>query len=415
MPKFILTLFFLLTTSLIWSQSDAQRKLEERKEQLQKEIAAARSALSTEKKKEKSVLTQINEQAAKIKLQERLIATTEKQAKLLSDDIYTNQLKINGLKKDLDVLKKDYAKMIVKSYKSRSEQSRAMFLLSSENFLQAYKRAQYMKQYSNYRKNQGDEIKEKSTELIAYNEKLGVQKKEKQKLIVENEKEKKTLEVEKQEQETLMKSIKKDVKKLTAEINKKQKESKEADRQIKKLIREAIAEANRKAAAANKKANPKATVAETKAIENSSKIVLTPEGKIVSNSFKANKGKLPWPVAKGFVSLKYGTHPHPILKLPVHSSGVEISTDPGTSVRAVFDGEVTSVQVMSGNNMVVYVQHGDFYTVYQNLTSVSVSKGSKISRMQNIGKVATRGGHTTLKFFVLQNTEYLNPESWISK
>ena len=181
------------------------------------------------------------------------------------------------------------------------------------------------------------------------------------------------------------------------------------------MIREAIAEANRKAAAANKKANPKATVAETKAIENSSKIVLTPEGKIVSNSFKANKGKLPWPVAKGFVSLKYGTHPHPILKLPVHSSGVEISTDPGTSVRAVFDGEVTSVQVMSGNNMVVYVQHGDFYTVYQNLTSVSVSKGSKISRMQNIGKVATRGGHTTLKFFVLQNTEYLNPESWISK
>ena len=94
MPKFILTLFFLLTTSLIWSQSDAQRKLEERKEQLQKEIAEARSALNTEKKKEKSVMSQINQQAAKIKLQEKLIATTEKQAKLLSDDIYTNQLKI---------------------------------------------------------------------------------------------------------------------------------------------------------------------------------------------------------------------------------------------------------------------------------------------------------------------------------
>lgn len=416
MPKFILTLFFLLTTSLIWSQSDAQRKLEERKEQLQKEIAEARSALNNEKKKEKSVMTQISQQAAKIKLQEKLIATTEKQAKLLSDDIYTNQLKINALKKDLDILKKDYAKMIVKSYKSRSEQSRAMFLLSSQNFLQAYKRAQYMKQYSNYRKNQGDEIKVKSTELVTYNTKLGAQKQEKQKLIVENEKEKKTLEVEKQEQEKLMQSIKKDVKKLTAEINKKQKESKEADRQIKKLIREAIAEANRKAAAANKKANPKATVAETKAIENSSKIVLTPEGKIVSNSFKANKGKLPWPVSKGFISLKYGNQPHPLLKsLTVHCSGVEISTDPGTSVRAVFDGEVTRVQVMSGNNIAVYVQHGDFYTVYQNLSSVSVSQGTKVSRNQNIGKVATRGSVTTLKFLVMQNTEYMNPESWISK
>lgn len=401
---------------MIWSQSDAQRKLEERKEQLQKEIAEARTALNAEKKKEKSVMSQITQQATKIKLQEKLIATTEKQAKLLSDDIYTNQIKINGLKKDLDILKKDYAKLIVKSYKSRSEQSRAMFLLSSENFLQAYKRAQYMKQYSNYRKNQGEEIKVKSAELTAYNEKLSIQKGEKQKLIVENEKEKKTLEQEKQEQEKLMNSIKKDVKKLSAEINKKQKESKEADRQIKKLIRQAIAEANKKAAAANKKANPKATVAETKAIENSTKIVLTPEGKIVSNSFKANRGKLPWPVSKGFISLRYGNQPHPLLKsLTVHCSGVEISTDPGTSVRAVFDGEVTRVQVMAGNNIAVYVQHGDFYTVYQNLSSVSVSQGSKISRLQNIGKVATRGGQTTLKFLIMQNTEYMNPESWISR
>ncbi|NBL65381.1 peptidoglycan DD-metalloendopeptidase family protein [Flavobacterium sp. NST-5] len=416
MQKIILTLVLLLSTSLAWSQSDAQRKLEERKAQLQKEIAAARAALNSEKKKEKSVMTQIVQQSAKIKLQEKLIATTEKQARLLGDDIYTNQLKINALKKELEVLKADYAKMIVKSYKSRSEQSRAMFILSSENFLQAYKRAQYMKQYANYRKNQGEEIKVKSAELAGFNEKLSAQKKEKQKVIVENEKEKQELEKAKTEQEKVMQSIKKDVKKYTAEINKKQKEAKEADRQIQKMIREAIAEANRKAAAAAKKANPKATAAETKAIENSSKIVLTPEGKIVSNNFKANRGKLSWPVSKGFISLKYGDQPHPLQKsLIVHCSGVEISTEAGESARAVFEGEVTKVHVISGNMIVVYVQHGEFFTVYQNLSSVNVSAGTKVSRLQPIGKIATRGGATTLKFMIMQNADLLNPESWISR
>ena len=416
MPKFILSVLFLLTFSLSFGQTDAQQKLEERKQQLQKEIREAENALKTEKQKQKSVTVQIAQQAEKIKLREKLINTTEKQAKLLSDDIYLNQLKINSLKKELEELKKDYAAMIVKSYKSRSEQSRAMFLLSSKNFLQAYKRAQYMKQYSNYRKNQGEEITVKSKELIAYNEKLGAQKKEKQQLIVENEKEKEELEKEKQEQEKLMQSIKKDVKKLTADIKKKQQETKQIDRKINALIKQAIAEANKKAAAANKKANPKATVAETKAIENSTKIVLTPEGKIVSNNFKANKGRLPWPVSKGFVSLRYGDQPHPLQKsLTIHSSGVEISTDSGTSVRSVFAGEVTRVQLLSPNNMVVFVQHGDFYTVYQNLSSVSVSKGDKVTALQSIGKITTNAaGKTAVKFIIMQNTTTLNPQSWLA-
>jgi len=416
MPKYIFSFLFLLTFSLSFGQTDAQQKLEERKQQLQKEIREAENALSTEKKKQKSVTVQITQQAQKIKLREKLINTTEKQAKLLSDDIYLNQLKINSLKKELEELKNDYAAMIVKSYKSRSEQSRAMFLLSSKNFLQAYKRAQYMKQYSNYRKNQGEEITVKSKELIAYNEKLGAQKKEKQQLIVENEKEKEELEKEKQEQEKLMQSIKKDVKKLTADIKKKQQETKQIDRKINALIKQAIAEANKKAAAANKKANPKATVAETKAIENSTKIVLTPEGKIVSNNFKANKGRLPWPVSKGFVSLRYGDQPHPLQKsLTIHSSGVEISTDSGTSVRSVFAGEVTRVQLLSPNNMVVFVQHGDFYTVYQNLSSVSVSKGDKVTALQSIGKITTNAaGKTAVKFIIMQNTTTLNPQSWLA-
>lgn len=184
-------------TSFIWSQETQQEKLEQRKAQIQQEIRENEKLLQSVKKKEKTAVNVIVIQSNKIKLKEKLINTTEKQAKLLSNDMYINQLQINKLKRELVVLKEDYAKMIVKSYKSRSEESRAMFILSSENFLQAYKRAQYMKQYTSYRKIQGEEIKVKSKDLVQYNDKLDVQKTAKKKLIAENEKERLALEKEK--------------------------------------------------------------------------------------------------------------------------------------------------------------------------------------------------------------------------
>lgn len=414
MPKFLLSLIFICLTSLLWSQTPEQEKLEARKAQIQKEIRENETLLQTVKKKEKSAVNVIVIQANKIKLKERLINTTERQAKLLSNDIYINQLQINKLNRELAILKEDYATMIVKSYKSRSEQSRAMFILSSENFLQAYKRAQYMKQYTNFRKMQGEEIKSKTKQLIDYNEKLDVQKTAKQKLIAENEKERLSLLKAKQEQQKLVDSIKKDKKKIMAEIKKKQQETRAIDRQIDRLIREAIAEANRKAAAANAKANPSATVSKGASV--SSKIILTAESKILADNFRSNKGKLPWPVEKGFVSLPYGDQPHPqFASLTIHNSGVEITTEQGATARAVFGGEVTSVIVLSPVNKAVMIQHGDYFTVYQNLSSVYVSKGDKVSIKQSIGKVRSNGetGKTVLKFTISQNTTYNNPASWL--
>nr|WP_315181574.1 peptidoglycan DD-metalloendopeptidase family protein [uncultured Flavobacterium sp.] len=438
MPKFLLSLIFVCMTSLMWSQESQQEKLEQRKAQIQQEIRENEKLLQSVKKKEKSAVNVIVIQINKIKLKEKLINTTEKQTKLLSNDMYINQMQINKLKRELALLKEDYAKMIVKSYKSRSEESRAMFLLSSENFLQAYKRAQYMKQYTSYRKVQGEEIKSKSSELVQYNEKLDVQKTAKKKLIAENEKERQALEKEKKEQEKLVNSIKKDKNKITADIKKKQKESKAIDRQIDRLIREAIAEANRKAAIERAKAKALAaanassktlTKAEIKeeskkmereaasASVSSTKIELTPEAKIVADNFKANRGRLPFPVERGFISLGYGDQAHPVYKsLMIHNSGVEITTDQGANARAVFDGVVSSVIVLSPVNKAVMIQHGDFFTVYQNLSSVSVSKGDKVSRKQNIGRVRTSGetGKTVIKFLILQNTTYNNPASWLS-
>ena len=416
MQKAVFTFFLVLITSFSWSQQ-TQEELEQRKAKIQAEIREKEMMLQDVRKQEKSVSKLLSIQKEKIGLKQKLITTTAKQTKLLSNDIYINQVEINKLKKDLVELKEDYAEMIVKSYKSRSTQSRAMFLLSSENFLQAYKRLQYMKQYSNYRKMQGEEIKAKTIRLDDNIKRLSGQKTEKEKLLADQEKQRQDLEKEKADQEKIAKSLNKSKKQITAEIKAKQQESKRIDAQIKKLIREAIAEANRKAAAERAKANPKTTTAaETKKIESSDKIILTPEGKIISDNFRANKGNLPWPVEKGAITLGYGDQAHPVYKsLVVHNSGVEITTENGSNARAVFGGEVTKVIKISPLNIAVFIRHGDYFTVYQNLSSVSVSVGDKVAIKQSLGKIRTNAdGKTILKFMVSQNTTYNNPATWLN-
>jgi septal ring factor EnvC (AmiA/AmiB activator) len=418
MTQKFLTIFLLLLATIGWSQTDQQKKLEQRKAQIQKEIREFQNLLQKEKSKEKSVITEITDKNEKIKLSQKLINTTQKQTRLLNDDIYLNQLQINKLNRELDVLKEDYANMIVKAYKSRSDQSRIMFILSSDSFLQAYKRMQYMKQYASFRKIQGDEIRAKMQELDNRVHALSTQKQEKQKLLTESEKEKQALENDRLEKEKLMKLIQKDKKKYAADIKKKQQESRTIDRQIDKMIKEAIAAANRKTAAAAAAASGgnKKTAAAAASTASVNKIVLTKEGEVIANNFKSSQGKLPWPVEKGYVSLGFGTQPHPVEKnLTIKSNGVEITTELGSSARAVFAGEVTAVQIIAGHKA-VYIQHGNFFTVYYNLASVNVSAGDKVSLKQSIGTVFTNPitGKTVIKFAIFQNTTLLNPQSWLN-
>ncbi|TRW22630.1 peptidoglycan DD-metalloendopeptidase family protein [Flavobacterium zepuense] len=420
MKRLFLTIFLIGISTLGRAQGGAeQKKLEQRKAEILKEIKALSSLVKTESSKEKSVLTKISDNETKIKLSEKLISTTHRQTRLITDDIYLGQLKINKLNRELKVLKEDYANMLLNAYKNRSEQSRIMFLLSSEDFLQAYKRLQYMKQYASFRKIQGDELRTKMTELNQRVVKLEVQKKDKVKLLTESEKQKETLEKDREEQQKLVKTIQKDKKKYTAEINKKQKEAKDIDRQIDRAIRDAIAAANKKTAKSNVESKTTTAAAATASNTSSNKIVLTKEGKVVSDNFKANKGRLPYPVAHGYISMGYGNQPHPVLKdVAVHNSGVDITTNPNEPVRAVFGGEVLSVQLIKGTgNKIVYIQHGDFITVYYNMESVNVGSGDKVGLKQSIGTVATNPvtNETVLKFYVLQNTTNLNPSSWIAQ
>jgi murein hydrolase activator len=401
MLKYIFYFLLLLSTSLSWGQDEErQRKLEAEKERLQREIRAQEQLLQKEKKKEKSAVGVVIQQTTKINLQQKLINVTSKQAKVLANSMYINQVNVNNLNKDLKTLKEDYAKMIVKSYKSRSEQSRAMFLLSSENFLQAYKRAQYMKQYASYRKMQGEEIKTKTNELQTFHNKLSAQKQEKVKLLSESEKQKQELEKQKREQLALVNSIKKDKNKIIADIKKKQKESKAIERQIDRLIRESIAAANKK-------------VGNT---TNTTTFVLTPEAKALAVDFKSNRGSLPWPVEKGLLTKKFGKQPHPLEPtIMIESSGIEISSENGAKARSVFAGEVSDVQAAGNGTSTVMIRHGDYTTTYSNIGRVYVKRGDKVTLKQSLGEIYFNPitGKAILKFLIFQNTTKLNPQSWI--
>lgn len=400
--KIAIVLCCFLSSVSVFSQSKKQLELEERRQELRKEIEQINSMLFKNKSKAKSQLSLIEDLNHKINVRNNLIKVTNQQANLLTREIGVNQREITQLREDLENLKADYAEMIVHSYKSRSTQSKVMFLLSSTNFHQAYKRLQYIKQYSNFQKQQGENIQIKTEELKVANQKLLKQKEDKQALIKENSIAQAQLELERKQQRELMASIQKDLKSYTAQIKEKQQEADRIDREIEKLIREAIAKSNKKAG--NK--------------SNTSGFALTPEAKNLAASFVANKGKLPWPVEKGVVKLKYGNQPHPIVKTAtIHSNGVRIATSPGAQVRAVFNGEVYAIIVQKKGNPTVLIQHGNYFTAYKNLGKVYVKKGDKVTTNQSIGEVFTNSatGDTTLSFSVFKESNTQNPASWLYK
>lgn len=404
-----------------FSQVDKQKELEEKRKAILAEIKQINSLLFKTKKEEKSVLSQVEDLNQRISASENLIRVTNQQANLLTRNINENINKISALRDELKVMKADYAQMIQKSYKSKNQQSRVMFLLSSENFLQAYKRVQYMKQYAAFRKKQGEDIKAKTEELQQLNTDLISQKKTKQKLIAENEQAKKKLTQERKNQQELVATLKKDESKFTTQIRAKQKQADEIDRQIDALIRAAIEEANRIARekAARENANKTPTESTKNTITKEAKteeFALTAEDKALAASFTSNKGKLPWPVEKGMVVKSFGSHRHPQFpNVTTNSSGVEIATNDNAEVRSIFEGQVMSIQVIKGANKVIFIQHGDYISVYSNLATVSVKKGDKISTKQVIGSVAKSHteGRTVLKFYIYKNKTKINPADWI--
>lgn len=402
--RFYITLVFAMLMSCfsVFAQSDKQKALEIQRQQKLKELKQLNALLFSNKKEEKSVITLIEDINYKVSVRKNLIRITNEQANLLTREINTNQKEITSLRTQLQELKDDYAAMLVKSYKSKSEQSKVMFLLSSNNFKQAYKRLQYIKQYANYQKEQGEAIKTKTKELQDLNIQLSKQKENKQKLIEENRTAKRKLEGELKQREVLMASIKSDMGKFSAQIKKKRQEVQRLDKEINRLISEAIA-------ASNKKAGKKTSTG---------KYVLTPAAKKLASNFQSNKGKLGWPVSRGVIKAKFGKgRSLTDSSVEVNNSGVKIATEKNAYVKAVFNGEVSEILIIKRGNPAILVRHGNYFTVYMNLSKIYVKKGDKVTAGQSIGQVFTNKstGETLLGFRINKNNTKLNPESWLSK
>ena len=384
----------------LFAQNQRQQNLEAQRKRLQQEIKQINTLLFSNEKRKKSVLTQVEDLSLKINVRRRLIRVTNEQANRLTQQINVNQRSISQQRKELEALKKDYSDMILKSYQSKSGQSRMMFLFSSENFLQAYKRFQYLKQYASFRKKQGELISEKTQILQELNISLLDQKRKKENLVKENRAAEEQYRQEQKSQESLVLELKKKERNFISQIRRKQKKTNEINKEIQRLIREAII-------ASNKAAGVK---------RNSNVFSLTPEDQLISDNITANKGKLPWPVQQGVVIQRFGRQPHPVVKTAIiQSNGVTIATPKNAQARAVFEGKVMSIIGFKGSNPSVLIKHGNYITTYSNLGEVYVTKGQKVKPKEVIGKVFTNPetGKTELKFSVFKASTPVNPKGWI--
>lgn len=396
---FYLSILFLLCFAFAKAQSE-KAALEQRKAEIQREINQFDRLLKNVRKEEKTMVLLVETIDKKILRTQMIINITNKQANNLTRNIKANAAEIKKLNTEVKALKAEYAEMIVKSYKSQNDQSRLMFLLSSEDFLQAYKRVQYLKSYADYRKKQAEEITIKSDAIAAKNVALEEEKKEKNKVLALNKKQRAALKIDKVEQENLLAVVKENEKKYAADIKVKAKERNKIDRELKALI------------AADIKASNKG---KTGAVAN--KFFLTPEAKILANNFKSNKGKLPWPVEEGFVSRRYGTQPHPVVRsLTIDSNGLRLQSPGGAKVRAIFEGEVIRITKSKYGILAVHIRHGNYTSIYDNLKSVSVEKGDMVNTKDIIGEIFTsNSGETELKFVLMQDNDTVDPAQWIAR
>lgn len=394
MSRYIKCLYVLVGMTFILQVSFAQTKeeLEKKKAELSNEIKYNNKLLKETKKNKQLSLSQLLILNKKIANRQQLISAIHSEIRLLNNQIEENHSLIEAMENDIQKLKEEYAKMIYFAYKNRNNYNRLMFLFSSEDFNQAYKRLKYYQQYTRYRQTQAALIKK--TQLLLNNKvvDLETKKAEKQHLLGYEHTEKKALSSEKQEQQNVFRGLQKKEKQLQSEINKKRQEASRLKKAIERIIEEEM------------KAKGKNYFA------------LTPEARALSNSFAGNKGKLPWPVLKGTITGYFGEHSHPVLKkVKIKNNGIDISTTVGAIARSVFEGEVTSVIIIQGAGKAVMIRHGEYITIYAQLKEAFVKSGDKVKTKQEIGSVITdeSSGKTELHFELWKRREILNPSQWI--
>ena len=397
--KIYLLLFISLSLGLkAQNYQERQKQLEAQKISIKKEIQQINNLINDSRKKSRGLADELEDIQLKISVRDRLIRINNSQVNNLNNIISNQNERIADLEVDLKKLKDEYSKIVYSSYKKRSSEMKLMFLFASDDINQAFRRFQYFKQYSKYRKEQANKIVSLQEEISNNIDSLDKRKIEKQNVVKENQSVRQTLNQDRIQQNNLYNNLLKDQKNYAVEIQEKEKQARLIDNEIQKLIRLAIAESNNN--------------------NNSSNFALTPEGRLISSNFQSNKGRLPWPVREGVITRRFGTQPHPVVRTTtINSNGISIATSANSIAYSVFEGEVLSVYGFSGGNPGVLIRHGKYISNYQNLSSIFVKKGDKVMANDEIGIVFTNEstGKTVLKFNIFNELKPENPTIWLAK
>lgn len=393
-----ITFCFLLTVfSLSVNAQKSRQELEKEKKENLKRIEEAEKILSETTSKKKASIGQLNALNYKIEVQENITSGITSEINLLDNQINEIGGIITSLEDDLTLMKEEYAKMLYAAQKSNQSLNALVYVFSSSSFYQMWMRLKYIQYYSKVRRNQATQIE--AVKKILSDQRNSVEDKriEKSTLLQEQIARNNELHQLKRKQNSLVTELNKEEKQIKNEIS----DRKNAVKNLEKLIADLI----------------KKEIEKSSKGSSSSNFALTPEAKELSNSFSGNKTKLLWPVSAGFISQKFGTHPHPVYKnIQVKNDGVEIQTNENEQVRSVFNGEVKAVAFVPSMNNVVMVQHGEYFTVYARLKEVFVKKGDKIDIKQALGTVYTnKDGTSELQFQIWKNSTKLNPETWLYK
>lgn len=433
--------FSLLLGAGLMAQPPASDKseLEREKKAIQAELAEIQKAYDQVKGQTRQSLSQLNMLKRKITLQERYISSINKEIRLLNDEIYLSNLEIYRLKNQLDTLKAEYARTVVYAYKNRSSYDYVNFIFSANSFNDAVRRVAYLKSYSNYRQRQITTIRE-TQDLIARRQEQQLERiNQKKEALDKQNQERSTLASQRQEKAQVVARFKSEEKELQKQIAAKKKRDRDIQNAITAIIRreieaakkeeEARLAAARKAEEANKKEEAPATAKETAAAKPATaKPAAAEPKKTVSYlelnaadvklgaGFSDNRGKLPWPVDNGYVKVPYGRYNIEGTSIVGDNPGITIGTQTGTSVKVVFDGEVSAIHNY-GDGVAITIRHGKYFTTYSNLSSVTVAKGAKVTRGQVIGRAAESddGSGGSVDFMLMIEANTVNPALWLRR
>lgn len=423
-------LFLLLITCLLLENVSAQttkkiEELESRRNELQQQIAASESLLISTKKDVKSQLDNLALINGQIADRKKYISAIEQDVKSLNGEINSLQRQLNGLRKELKDKKEKYEASVQYMYRNKSVQEKLMFIFSAENLSQTYRRLRYVQEYANYQRLQAIEIERKQKQVEAKKKELETTRTAKEKLLKQGEAEKKKLEKQEKNRQSILNGLKRKQRGIQNEIRKNRQAANKLNAQIDRLIEQEIAKARKRAEAEAKKQGKSTSAGKTETTKSGTptktgkveKYNMNNEDRKLSGSFERNRGILPMPITGPYVVVThYGQYKVDGLKnVHLDNKGIDIKGQAGAKARAIFDGEVSAIFKYNGLNNVL-VRHGNYISVYCNLSTVSVSKGSKVKTKAEIGTIhKDASGNVVLHFQLRKETTKLNPEVWLGR